>query len=322
MMEVSKLKENFEQWFHSKILLFGEYSIIQNSMGLSIPFDSYHGKLGFTDLKGDNDATKNSNHHLRKFYVFLRRKQNLGELLADIDLFALREDLKKGLYFESNIPQGFGVGSSGALCAAIYDRYAIRKIGKESITKEQMPELKKIFSQMESYFHGTSSGMDPLICYLNMPVLIENRNNLGTISLPKSLQTGKGAIFLIDTAQQGKTAPLVQLFLDKCKQNEFLDLCRQNFIPYNDNSIRAFLKGETKNLFYNLYFLSKFLLENLTPMVPTSFRELWKTGLETKAFYLKLCGSGGGGFLLGFAEDFEKAETYLKDYQVKVIHRF
>lgn len=308
--------------FHSKILLFGEYSVIQNSMGLSIPFQKFEGGLDFTHLKSADNEKLESNKSLRKFYVYLRRKQFLGELLADMDLLKLREDLKKGLYFNSNIPQGFGVGSSGALCAALYDNYAIRKIAKDGISKEKLPELKKVFSQMESYFHGTSSGMDPMICYLGIPILIENKFSLDATQLPFSLDTGKGAIFLIDTGMQGKTAPLVQLFLDKCKQNEFLDLCKQDFIPYNDNSIKAFLKGETKNLFNNLYFLSKFLLENLTPMVPAVFQELWKTGLDTKAFYLKLCGSGGGGFLLGFTEDYDKAKRYFKDYSVTVIHRF
>jgi hypothetical protein len=46
-MELKKLMQKF----HSKILLFGEYSIIQNSMGLSIPFNQYEGMMDFADLK-------------------------------------------------------------------------------------------------------------------------------------------------------------------------------------------------------------------------------------------------------------------------------
>ena len=36
-----------KQTFHSKILLFGEYSIIQESMGLSLPYELFYGQLSF-----------------------------------------------------------------------------------------------------------------------------------------------------------------------------------------------------------------------------------------------------------------------------------
>ena len=39
----------------------------------------------------------------------------------------LDADLEKGMYFDSSIPMGYGVGSSGAIVAAIYDRYADHK---------------------------------------------------------------------------------------------------------------------------------------------------------------------------------------------------
>jgi mevalonate kinase len=53
------------------------------------------------------------------------------------------------------VPQGYGVGSSGALVAAIYDRYAQDKITVlENLTREKLLQLKNIFSQMESFFHG------------------------------------------------------------------------------------------------------------------------------------------------------------------------
>jgi mevalonate kinase len=48
--------------------------------------------------------------------------------------------------------------SSGALVAAIYDKYANHKITVlENLTCEKLLQLKNIFSQMESFFHGKSS---------------------------------------------------------------------------------------------------------------------------------------------------------------------
>ena len=48
-------------------------------------------------------------------------------------------------------------------------------------------------------------------------------------------------------------------------------------------------------------------------MIPKVYRELWKEGIESM-YYLKLCGSGGG-FILGFTENFEVAQDKLSDYQ-------
>lgn len=40
----------------------------------------------------------------------------------------IEKDLQEGMYFDSSIPRGYGVGSSGAIVAAIYDKYAEDKI--------------------------------------------------------------------------------------------------------------------------------------------------------------------------------------------------
>jgi mevalonate kinase len=46
-----------------------------------------------------------------------------------------------------------------ALVAAIYDRYAQDKITVlENLTREKLLQLKNIFSQMESFFHGKVQG--------------------------------------------------------------------------------------------------------------------------------------------------------------------
>jgi len=39
-------------------------------------------------------------------------------------------------------------------------------------------------------------------------------------------------------------------------------------------------------------------------------------------YYLKLCGSGGGGYILGFTEDLERAKASLKDYKLEVVYQF
>ena len=199
-----------ESLYYGKILLFGEYGIIQDSMGLSIPYTDYNGKFLF---ENNTEESKNSNLLLIDFYNHLLILQNKNELPCNLDLNQLKSDLDNGLHFDSSIPQGFGIGSSGAIVAAIYDRYCVeKKIDAESqISNENILELKNTFSKLESFYHGTSSGLDPLICYLKLPVLIKSKNEIGTVGIPASAD-GNGAIFLLNTGQAGNTQPLVQHF--------------------------------------------------------------------------------------------------------------
>ena len=53
--------------FLAKILLFGEYGIIKNSKGISIPFNNYSGSLKID--KPLNDKIKLSNEQIKSFYV-------------------------------------------------------------------------------------------------------------------------------------------------------------------------------------------------------------------------------------------------------------
>ena len=104
--------------FYSKILLFGEYGIIKNFSGLSIPFKKFNGRLKLNDKL--NGKAEESNLEIQKFYEYVKANTND---LGRFNLQSLKEDISNGLYFDSDIPKGFGVGSSGALVAAIYDKY-------------------------------------------------------------------------------------------------------------------------------------------------------------------------------------------------------
>ncbi|MGB1431030.1 MAG: mevalonate kinase, partial [Flavobacteriaceae bacterium] len=159
--------------FYAKILLFGEYGIIKDAKGLSIPYNFYKGALKISDTK--NKKAQSSNQKLSEFVDFL---EQINSTLVTFNIKQLREDLAKGLYFDSSIPQGYGIGSSGALVAAIYDRYANNRITiLENLTRDKLLKLKEIFGQMESFFHGKSSGLDPLNSYLSLPILINSKTN-------------------------------------------------------------------------------------------------------------------------------------------------
>ena len=307
--------------FYSKILLFGEYGIIKDSKGLSIPYNFYNGALK-VDENSSQEAIK-SNASLKRFVTYLEQLQNEQSDLVTFNMDVLKADIERGMYFDSSIPQGYGVGSSGALVAAIYDKYANNKITVlENLTREKLLQLKTIFSQMESFFHGKSSGLDPLNSYLSIPILINSKDNIEATGIPSQSTTGKGAVFLLDSGIVGETAPMVTIFMEKLKEEGFRKMLKSQFIKHTDACVENFLGGDIKSLFENTKKLSKVVLNNFKPMIPEAFHGVWQNGIDTNDYYLKLCGSGGGGYILGFTEDLEKAKLSLKDYKLEVVYQF
>ena len=307
--------------FYSKILLFGEYGIIQDSKGLSIPYNFYNGALKSDE--NPTDEAKKSNESLVKFVAYLKQLQTEQPELVTFNIEVLQNDVNNGMYFDSSIPQGYGVGSSGALVAAIYDKYATNKITVlENLTREKLLQLKAIFSNMESFFHGKSSGLDPLNSYLSLPILINSKDNIEAAGIPSQSTTGKGAVFLLDSGIVGETAPMVNIFMENLKDQGFRNMLKSQFIKYTDSCVENFLQGDIKSLFKNTKELSKVVLNNFKPMIPEQFHQIWQNGIETNDYYLKLCGSGGGGYILGFTQDLEKAKESLKDYKLEVVYQF
>jgi len=307
--------------FYSKILLFGEYGIIKDSKGLSIPYNFYNGALK-VDENPTEEAIK-SNESLQRFVTYLEQLQIEQPELVTFNLALLKSDVARGMYFDSSIPQGYGVGSSGALVAAIYDKYAHDKITVlENLTREKLLQLKTIFSQMESFFHGKSSGLDPLNSYLSIPILINSKDNIEATGIPSQSAEGKGAVFLLDSGIVGETAPMVNIFMENLKDQGFRTMLKNQFVKYTDLCVENFLGGDKKSLFSNTKKLSKVVLNNFKPMIPEQFHGIWQKGIDTNDYYLKLCGSGGGGYILGFTEDLEKAKQSLKDYKLEVVYQF
>lgn len=225
-------------------------------------------------------------------------------------------ELNAGLFFDSTIPLGYGVGSSGALVAAIYDRYKLIEIN-------DIPKLKEFLAKMESFFHGSSSGMDPLQCYLGKPFILsqqttDNGQQTSFTILDDDFISDDIHIFLIDTKIKSPTAPLVEKFKELRKDSSYLDKFDNEYVPIVSKCIKS-LTDKKDDEFYNyLSQLSKLQIELLSHTIPEETRKFFLTNINNEGFQVKLCGAGGGGFLLGFTKDIEKTNNYWQNTEYHI----
>ena len=75
--------------FYAKILLFGEYGIIEDSQGLTLSYSFYKGALKFSSLQSDFE--KESNESLKKYANYLKDLE-LPDAYT-INISALQKDI-------------------------------------------------------------------------------------------------------------------------------------------------------------------------------------------------------------------------------------
>ena len=227
--------------YNGKLILFGEYSMIFGSEALLTPYYSAFGEWSSV-INRPSARGFESNASIRKFYDYLCN--NDGFRILDLRRFGM--ELDAGLFFDSNIPLGYGVGSSGSLVAAIYDRYKLIEIN-------DIPKLKDFLAKMESFFHGSSSGMDPLQCYLGKPFILRQRttdNGQQLTILEDDFMSEDIHIFLIDTKIKSPTAPLVTRFKELREDETYLNKFDKEYIPTVSNCIKSLIEKKD-NEFYN-----------------------------------------------------------------------
>lgn len=285
--------------YPAKLLLFGEHVLLLGASALAVPVPAFCGKWAW----GEHPAAKTE--HRETVLQFIDSKELRS--VSGLDVERLKMDISKGLFFESNIPTGYGLGSSGALCAGIYDRYVAAKT-------TDMAALKSIFGQMESFFHGASSGIDPLTSYLNAPLLIQNKTE---ISIATQLPWRQAPlVFLIDTQTPRQTGPLVQWFLEQSKNAIFAAQLTAELLPAHEAMVRAWLDADAAGFWVHLRRVSHFQFEHFQPMVPRNMRTVWEQSFDHQEISLKICGAGGGGFMLGFAQSRDALESIRQAFPV------
>lgn len=270
--------------YPAKVLLFGEHILLRGAAALAAPLHLYDGRWQF-------DSNPDQQIRLREWAGYLR--QLPYQFRAD----AFERDLDAGLFFQSDIPTGYGLGSSGALCAAAYERYAAQPIDR--LDTARLPELRSALADMESFFHGASSGIDPLVAYLNRPLLLRSDGALETVQLPALPQGMR--LFLLDSRRERSTGPMVQYFRQRCEDPAFEALMRSGLLDISNAALAAWLDNRMDDFSSCFQGISCFQVKHLSPMIPEDVQQVWRQGHATGDFYLKLCGAGGGGVFLGLA---------------------
>ncbi len=296
--------------FFAKILLFGEYSIIYGGQAFIIPLRLFAGSFDYySETSINRSFASKSNQALWGYLEYLKRVNASKEIFFPLDLEALEESIARGLYFKSTIPQGYGAGSSGALVAAIFYHFSSYSLNLDKRrTKQPLDDVRHQLALMESFFHGNSSGLDPLCSLLAKSFVVDSHKNILLKKTPPSHNDHIQSAFLIDTLTTGKTKPLVDGFKQEISQKRInINLLRD----LSDETLKAFLDRDSW-LFWNyLTQLSLYQYENMKPMIPENIRGVWERGLQDQSYIIKLCGSGGGGFVLGFTEHMEETRKTL-----------
>lgn len=278
--------------FYAKILLLGEYSVLSGSHALTTTYRKYSGELKLSSSSTDT-RQQLSNSILSEFVSYLRTKSNSLSMLS-VDFEKVEADLSAGLYFNSTIPQGYGLGSSGALVAAFVKKYA-----RAEMEKIKLHDLRKILAEAESFFHSQSSGIDPITSYTSRSLLFRG-DGVELIEEFADIRI-RDSIYLYDSLLPSGTSDLVEIFQIKLRDKKFQNWYNSEYVGLVNATIEKMVNSGPEKIAEEIRSISDLQLNQFREMIPESVIPVWEKGLSTKAYSMKLCGSGGGGNFLVFS---------------------
>lgn len=273
-----------DRTYPAKLLLFGEYTVLDGGKALAVPYDHYSGF--WTTSSPEPEAIQ-----IAKEWMLYLEELGLANVYS-IDTRSLLMELEHGLTFTSTIPVGYGLGSSGAFTAALLERF-----GKPPTA---LPELQEALASIEAFFHGKSSGLDPLVSYLNQPVLVGNEMKLLDPSIWQNASL-RDKLWLWDSGKARRTSVLVERYKTKWNDPDFRRLVAEHLLPATNLAIDEFLTGSLQ--LETIATISKWQWQLLADFIPVDLVKKWQHGLDEGSYYFKFCGAGGGGFFTVYAED-------------------
>ena len=278
--------------YPAKLLLFGEYTVLNGSQALAVPLNMWRGEW----IK-EAHSNRSPQGDIINYVTWMQKNE-----LIDHDIErSILSDLDEGWNYQSTISIGYGIGSSGALVAAMYDRFFP--------ASGNMEKMHAIMSGMEAYFHGASSGMDPLVSFTQKAVYKDESGRFHSVDDPGWPEGYK--IYLFDSGLARETGPLVARYKERLNDKVYREKVEKQFVPMMEHALHFYLAGENKSLEECISVISQFQREYFDDMILDHVKIQWDSLTSLPGVYVKLCGAGGGGYYLvitnGEIHDFSKS---------------
>jgi mevalonate kinase len=268
---------------------------------ITVPLRLYSASLKHKDQASDYEAFNRSVSSLRNLYAYLHSLPK-NSFHARSNLSKFNEILTKDYYIASSIPEEYGIGSSAAVSALVYDQFF------EEQTDLSLLQQKEDLATIESCFHGKSSGVDALSSYLDQPVYFSTRGPEIINEIDPVKPESGYRFFLLDSRTTYKTAPLVKHFNSKMRATDFRNVITNDLLVLNSKFIGSLLKESASDPAMIFRAISDLQWKNFRKMIPESVEDIWIEGQVSNTYYLKLNGSGGG-FMLGIAHEDSKSSV-------------
>ena len=282
--------------YPSKIMLVGEYGVVLGGSALTIPFHRFQGKIRhISDIPPGNEKdAEQSLQYIQLLFNYIQKLPSTSfHAPPDLDLFSKN---LQAYWLDMNIPVGFGLGSSGAVSAALYDMFFPLS---NSVT---LLRQKEDLASIESYFHGKSSGVDALTCFVGSALRFHTSGKIEKVKFDATAVPGGYRFFLLNSGEKLDTGPLVKYFLSQYKNPDFKHSIEEEYLPLNQKLIETLLGEREADPGLLVRLLSDYQFKYFRKMIPNKMVDLWIEGQVSNEYYLKLNGSGGG-FMLGIIHE-------------------
>jgi mevalonate kinase len=282
--------------YPSKIMLVGEYGVVVGGSALTIPFHKFQAKIrSVSDLPpGKEKDAEQSLQYIKLLYNYIQ-KLPVASFHAPPDMDLFSQNLQ-AYWLDMDIPVGFGLGSSGAVSAALYNIFFPLS---GTVTLQQQ---KEDLASIESYFHGKSSGVDALTCFVRSALRFHTSGKIEKVKFDAMDMPGGYRFFLLNSGEKFETGPLVKYFLSQYKNPDFKRSIEEEYLPLNQKLIETLLGEREADPGLLVRLLSDYQFKNFSKMIPETMLDLWIEGQVSNEYYLKLNGSGGG-FMLGITHE-------------------